>query len=67
MSSSGKKTRVLSKEPTLAKQRTKSGKLNSCQADGWRYHETLRLPVLLEKVVNSSILLLRICFFYLSR
>lgn len=69
VSSSGNKTKEQSfakrKEPTMAKQRAKYGKLNICQADGWHYHSTFRLTILLEKVINSSILLLCTCFFYL--
>lgn len=42
----------------MAKQRAKYGKLNICQADGWHYHSTFRLTILLEKVNHSSILLL---------
>lgn len=66
ISSSGNKTKELSfskrKEPTLAQQHEKSGKLNSCQADGWHYHSTFSLTILLEKVIKSSIPLLCLSF-----
>lgn len=40
---------VRRKESILAKQPVKSGKLNSCQPDGWHHHSIFRLKILLEK------------------